>query len=148
MTKYFLTLFLLFFCAVASANTQLFDQLEAKSGKALSLDQRYQVAKAVKTHDDLLRDLDAQLVGEVMRLTGLPPGQILQMARLGGSLAGKIELTLKRKLTDPAARQIRTAEEARRSAIADARQKLAARLAAISGAPPQTVIEMLPGFGL
>lgn len=148
MTQYLLTFFLLLLSAVASANTQLFDQLEAKSGKALSLDQRYQVAKVVKAHDDLLRDQDAQLVGEVMRLTGLPPGQILQMARLGGSLTAKIELTLKRKLPEAQARQIRAAEEARRSSIADARQKLAARLAAISGASPQTVIEMLPGFGL
>ncbi len=148
MTKYLVTLFLLFACAGASANTQLFDQLEAKSGKFLSLDQRYHIAKAIKTHDDLLRELDAKLVTEVTGLSGLPPGQILQMARLDGSLIAKIELTLKRKLPEAKARQVRAAEETRRSAILAAREKLAARLASSAAVSPQTVIDMLPGFGL
>lgn len=148
MSKYLVALFLLFVGAGAAANTQLFDQLEAKSGKFLSLDQRYQITKAIKTHDDLQRELDAKLVNEVTALTGLPPGQILQMAHLDGSLIAKIELTLKRKLPEAKARQIRVAEEARRSAMLAAREKLAARLAVIAALSPQTVIDMLPGFGL
>jgi hypothetical protein len=148
MSKYLVALFLLFVGAGAAANTQLFDQLEAKSGKFLSLDQRYQITKAIKAHDDLLRDQDAKLVNEVMAVTGLPPGQILQMAHLDGSLIAKIELTLKRKLPEAKARQIRAAEETRRSAILAAREKLAACLASIVAVSPQTVIEMLPGFGL
>ncbi|MBS4098892.1 MAG: hypothetical protein KGZ83_18880 [Sulfuricella sp.] len=148
MTKHFLTLLLLVFSTSAWADMRFFDQLEAKSGKSLTLDQRFQVSKALKACDDQERDQDARLVGEVARLTGLPAGQILQMARLEGSLAAKIESTLKRKLGESLVRQIRAAEEARRSSIQAARQAVAARLGSISGLSPQTVIDMLPGFGL
>lgn len=133
---------------LAWADAALFEQLEARAGKGLALEQRFQVSKAVKAYDDLAREREGRLVGEVVRLTGLPAAQVLHLTRLEGSLVPKVEATLKRRLPDHQLRQLREAEENRRVTVQAAREALAARLGAIAGVSPQTVIEILPRFGL
>lgn len=134
--------------APALANTALFDQIEAKSGKPLPMEQRFQIAKAIKAYSDLLRDRDELLVNEVTRLTGLPPRQILVLAQRGGALLPRIEALLKRKLPEGDAQQLRAAETARKTALQAAREKLIGRMAAQGGLSPQAATELLPKFGL
>ncbi len=132
----------------ALANTALFDQIEAKSGKPLPLEQRYQITKAIKAYSDLLRDRDELLVNEATRLTGLPPQQILVLAQQGGMLLPRVEALLKRKLPAGDAQQLRAAEAAYKTALQVAREKLISRMAAQGGLSPQAVVELLPKFGL
>jgi hypothetical protein len=141
---------LLLCCAVAPAlaDTMLFDQIEAKSGKPLSLEQRYQITKAIKGYSDLQRDRDELLVNEVTRLTGLPPQQILVLAQRGGALLPRVEALLKKKLPAGDAQQLRAAEAAYKTALQTAREKLISRMAAQGSLTPQAAAELLPKFGL
>jgi len=141
---------LFFFGAIAPslASTALFDQIEAKSGKPLALEQKYQLAKAIKAYTDLQRERDELLVNEVTHLTLLPPQQIFLLLQQGGGLLPKIEALLKRKLPAGDAQQLRAAEAARKAALQVARDKLVNRTAAVGGLPAPTVLEILPKFGL
>lgn len=134
--------------APALANTALFDQIEAKSGKPLPLEQKYQLSKAIKAYADLQRERDELLVSEASRLTLLPPQQIYLLVQQGGGLLPKIEALLKRKLPAGDAQQLRAAETARQTALQAAREKLVNRVASIGNLPAPTVLEILPKFGL
>jgi len=146
--RWFGWLLLLGAVAPALANTALFDQIETKSGKPLPLEQRYQIAKAIKAYSDLVRDRDELLVNEVTRLTGLPPQQILVLAQRGGALLPRIEALLKRKLPEGDAQQLRAADTARKTALQAAREKLISRMAAQGSLSPQAVADLLPKYGL
>ncbi len=148
--RLWLIVLLVFFGAVspALANTALFDQVEAKSGKPLALEQRYQLALAIKAYTDVQRERDELLVGEIARLTLLPAPQILFLAQQGGSLLAKIEVLLKRKLPAGDAQQVNAAAAARQTALQAAREKLVSRVAAIGGLSAQAAREILPKFGL
>lgn len=139
---------LLVTCAPALANSAWFEQVEAKSGKPLGLEQRYQLSKAIKAYTDLQRDRDELLVGETARLTLLLPQQIFLLLQQGGSLVPRIEALLKRKLPAADAQQLRAAEAARKTALQAAREKLVSRMATLAGLSAPAVLEILPKFGL
>lgn len=138
----------LFACAPALANSAWFELVEAKSGKPLGLEQRYQLAKAIKAYTDLQRDRDELLVGEASRLTLLPPQQVFLLVQQGGNLLPRLEALLKRKLPAADAQQLRSAEAARKAALQAAREKLVNRIGTLGGLSAPAVLEILPKFGL
>jgi len=150
MALRWLATLLVFFGAIAPAlaNTALFEQIEAKSGKLLTLEQKYQLSKAIKAYTDLQRERDELLVGEASRLTLLPPQQIYLLVQQGSGLVPKIEALLKRKLPAGDAQQLRAAEATHKAALQAGREKLVNRVAAIGSLPAPTVLEILPKFGL
>lgn len=134
----------------------LLQKIEAKTGKALTVDQRKELGQAAQAMAAALKAEQQKFIAAIAAASGVTEAQVAEMMpKVGQDNTGfdknmmpKLEKILGRPLTPDELQKIREADDAKKAAMKPIQEKLAENAARISGLKKEDVLEMLPKIGL
>ena len=134
----------------------LLQKIEAKLGKALTVEQRKELGQAAQTMAAALKAEQQKFIAAIAAASGVTEAQVAEMMpKVGQDNTGfdknmmpKLETILGRPLTPDELQKIREADDAKKAAMKPIQEKLAENAARISGLKKEDVLEMLPKIGL
>ena len=134
----------------------LLQKIEAKTGKALTVDQRKELGQAAQAMAAALKAEQQKFITAIAAASGVTETQVAEMMpKVGQDNTGfdmnmipKLEKILGRSLTPDELQKIREADDAKKAAMKPIQEQLAEEAARISGLNKEDVLEMLPKIGL